>query len=98
MFLKKGVLELCSKFTGEHPCQSGTSMKLQSNLLKLHFGMRVFAISLLYIFRTPLPKNSSGWLLVADGGHWHRGNGEIFSFSCREPPKLYDKKAMGLYG
>ena len=77
MFLKKVFLKLCSKFTGEHPCRSGTSMKLQSNLLKLHFGMRVFAVNLLYIFRTPFPKNSSGWLLVADGGHWHRGNGDI---------------------
>ena len=34
MFLTKGVLRICSKFTGEHPCQSVTS-------IKLHFGMGV---------------------------------------------------------
>ena len=30
MFLEKGVLKICSKFTGEHPCRSVTSIKLQS--------------------------------------------------------------------
>ena len=28
MFLGKGVLEICSKFTGEHPCQSAISIML----------------------------------------------------------------------
>ena len=28
MFLRKGVLKICSKFTGEHPCQSAISIKL----------------------------------------------------------------------
>ena len=28
--LEKGVLKMCSKFTGEHPCQSATSIKLHS--------------------------------------------------------------------
>ena len=27
-FLKKGVLKICSKFTGEHPCRSAVSIKL----------------------------------------------------------------------
>ena len=31
VFLVKGVLKLCSKFSGEHPSQSATSVKLQSN-------------------------------------------------------------------
>ena len=31
--LKKGVLKICSKFTGEHPCQSVTSKKLQINVI-----------------------------------------------------------------
>ena len=30
MFLDKGVLKLCSKFTGEHPCRSVISINLQS--------------------------------------------------------------------
>ena len=23
VFLRKGILEICNKFTGEHPCRSG---------------------------------------------------------------------------
>ena len=26
VFLGKGVLKICSKFTGEHPCRSATSI------------------------------------------------------------------------
>ena len=29
VFLRKGVLKICSKFTGEHPCQKVISIKLQ---------------------------------------------------------------------
>ena len=36
VFLGKGVREICSKFTGEHPYPSVNSIKLQSN-----FGMDV---------------------------------------------------------
>ena len=32
--MKKGVLKIYSKFTGEQPCRSATSIKLQSNLWK----------------------------------------------------------------
>ena len=39
--LEKGVLKICRKFTGEHPCQSAISIKLQATLLKLHFSMGV---------------------------------------------------------
>ena len=31
VFLRKDVLKICSKFTGEHPCLSAISTKLQSN-------------------------------------------------------------------
>ena len=31
MFLEKGVLKICSKFTGEHPCQSAKKIKLLCN-------------------------------------------------------------------
>ena len=31
VFLRKGVLKICIKFTGEHPCRSANSIKLQSN-------------------------------------------------------------------
>ena len=36
MFLEKSVVKICSKFTGEQPCQSAISIKLQSN-----FGMGI---------------------------------------------------------
>ena len=31
MFLEKGVLKICSKFTGEHTCWSAISIKLLCN-------------------------------------------------------------------
>ena len=43
VFLGKGVMEICSKFTGEHPCRSMISIKLLcfAALLESHFGMDV---------------------------------------------------------
>ena len=35
MFLGKGVLKICSKFTGEHPCQSAISIKLRCKHIKV---------------------------------------------------------------
>ena len=35
MFLGKGVLKIGSKYTGEHSCQSGISIKLQSNFIEI---------------------------------------------------------------
>ena len=35
VFLRKGVVEICSKFTGEHPCRSPISIKLLCNFLKI---------------------------------------------------------------
>ena len=32
VFLVKGVLKICSKFTGEHPCRSLISIKLNAHL------------------------------------------------------------------
>ena len=29
-FLGKGILKICSKFTGEHPCRSAISIKLRN--------------------------------------------------------------------
>ena len=53
--LEKGVLKICSKFTGELPCKA--------TLLKSHVGMGV-PVDFLHIFRTPFLKNTSGWLLL----------------------------------
>ena len=35
VFLGKGVLKICSKFTGEHPCRSTISITLQSHSFSL---------------------------------------------------------------
>ena len=35
VFLGKGVLKICSKFTGEHPCQSVISIKLLINFIEI---------------------------------------------------------------
>ena len=37
----EGVLKIYSKFTGEHPCRSVISIKLQSNFIESHFSMSV---------------------------------------------------------
>ena len=36
VFLEKGVLKICSKFTGEHPCRSVISIKLLCSALQLY--------------------------------------------------------------
>ena len=35
LFLEKGILKICSKFTGEHPCRSVISIKLLSNFIEI---------------------------------------------------------------
>ena len=41
MFLRKGVMKICSKFTGEHPCRSVISIKFQGSfLLKIKIGKK----------------------------------------------------------
>ena len=35
VFLGKGVPKICSKFTGEHTCQSVISIMLQSNFIEI---------------------------------------------------------------
>ena len=80
VFLLKGVLKICSNFTGEHPCRSLISIKLQAtfieitlqygcspvNLLHIEIALRYECspVNLLHIFRTPFSKNTSVWLLL----------------------------------
>ena len=66
VFLLKGVLKVCSKFIGEHPCRSAISIKLYSFIgIKLRHGCS--PPNLLHIFRIPLYKNPSGELLLPMG-------------------------------
>ena len=41
VFLGKDFPKIYSKFTGEHPCPSVISIKLQSDFIKITFGMGV---------------------------------------------------------
>ena len=64
VFLGKAVLKICTKFTGEHPCRNVISIKLQSNLIEITLQHGCSSVNLLHIFRTPFPRNTSGWLLL----------------------------------
>ena len=57
VLLRKDVLKICSKFTGEHSCRSAISIETT-----LRHGCS--PVNLLHIFRTPFLKNTSGWLLL----------------------------------
>ena len=60
VILRKGVLKICSKFTGEHPCRSVISIKLQNNFIEIALRRGCSPVNLLHIFRTPFPQNNSG--------------------------------------
>ena len=65
VFLGKGVLKICSKFTGEHPCRKVISIKLQSNFVEITLRHGCCPVNLLHIFRTPF---SNEHLWVATSG------------------------------
>ena len=64
VFLRKGVLKVCGKFTGEHPCRSAISIKLQSNFIEITLRHGCSPVNLLHIFRTPFVKSTFGWLFA----------------------------------
>ena len=83
VFWEKGILKICSKFTGEHPCRSVISIKLQSNLS----------------LRTPLGDCfwmcSAKILLSSTNSTWSFGlekttlqSGRVFIISCFSSNKL----------
>ena len=62
--LSKRCSENCSKFTGEHPCQSVISIKLLCNFIEITLRHGCSLVNLLHIFRTLFSRNTSGWLLL----------------------------------
>ena len=42
VFLRKGVLKICNKYTGEHPCRSVIWIKLLCNFIEIPLSMGVF--------------------------------------------------------
>ena len=65
VLLRKGVLKICSKFTGDHPRRSVISLKLQSSFIEITSRRGCSSVNLLQIIRTPFPMNTSGWLLLS---------------------------------
>ena len=56
LFLAKVVLKICSKFTGEHSCQSVISIKLLCNFTEITLWHGCSSVNLMHIFRTPFLK------------------------------------------
>ena len=72
VFLGKGVLKICSKFTGEHPCWSEISIKL----LKI-------SIKLLYHVISKEVDNHIDWIfrhVCINNPHWQSSG--IIIFLC----------------
>ena len=67
VFLGKDVLKICSKFTGEHPCRSALSIKLQSNFIEIALWHGCSPVNLLHIFKILFAKNTSKWPLLFVG-------------------------------
>ena len=63
VFQRRGLLKICSKYNGEHPCRSVILIKMQSNFIEITLRHECSPINLLHIFRGPSLKNTSGWLL-----------------------------------
>ena len=64
VLLGKGVLKICSKFTGEHSFRSVISIKLLCSFIKITLWHGCSPVDLLHIFRTPFYKNTYGGLLL----------------------------------
>ena len=64
VFLGKGVLEICSKFTGEQPCWNVISIKLFCNFIEITLQHGFSTVNLLLIFTTSFIKNTPGRLLL----------------------------------
>ena len=64
MFTRKGILKICSKFTGEHPCRIVISRQLLCNFMEIVLLHGCSLVNLLHILRTPLIKNTCARLLL----------------------------------
>ena len=69
MFLRKGVLEIFSKSTGEHSCQEAISIELQNNFIEIALRHGCSPVNLLQVFRIPFSTNTSGRLLLIFTSH-----------------------------
>ena len=77
-FFVKGVLKICSIFTGEHACRSVISIKVLCNFIEITLWHGCSPVNLLHIFGTLFPKNASGWLLLDMNWKFRRGPHQMF--------------------
>ena len=66
VFRGKGVLKICSKFTGKNPCRSVISIKLLYDGMKIMLRNGCYPANFLHIFRKPFSKNTPGRLFLDD--------------------------------
>ena len=81
VFLTKGVLKICSKFTGEHACRSVISIKVQSNFIEITLRHMCSPVNLLHIhlfLRTPL--DGCFWSFTEYFGKIYPG----YRFQCQD--------------
>ena len=64
VFLGKGVLKICSQFTGKHPCWRVISVKLLCKFIEIALRDGCSLVNSLHIFRTHFLKDTS------DGCFW----------------------------
>ena len=64
VLLVKGVMKICSKFTGEDPCRSVISLKLLCSFIEIILRHECSPVIMLHMFRTSFLKNISGGLLL----------------------------------
>ena len=62
VFPGKGVLKICSKFTGEHSCRSAIAIKLQSKFIEITLRHGCPPVNLLHL--PPVFKTTSGRMLL----------------------------------
>ena len=77
VFLGKGVLLICSKFTGEPPCRSAISIKLQSNFIEITYWHGCSPVNLLHIFRTPFSyywNHTLAWVFSCEFAAYFQNN------------------------
>ena len=84
VFLGKGVLKICSKFTGEHPCRSAISTKFLCNFIEITLRHGCSPVNLLHIFRTTFLKNTSGRLLLYAGDTPLKSKRELATDLCQQ--------------
>ena len=60
MFLRKAVLKICSKYTGEHSCRSVISIQLSCNSIEIALQHGCSSVNFLHTFRTLFSRNTSG--------------------------------------